>query len=364
VADDRIAVFHAQGTSYLFNLGGILIEMPSEGPLLVNGELGRQVTVAGIDGRNATWDLTPPNDPFPWMLDPAIFDAKKVAYSASLAPGNVSIDTGINELKKLMSKLKPGQPFCLVGYSQGAGVCSEAWRHGLQPGSSGWAAQYRDQFLGGCMFGNPRRALNHRGEVGGTWSGSWDVPGSNSGGHGVFPTTDAAFPRLTSCEGYWVELTAPDDIFSSVGDSTKGVYFSEASDDLLMVGRGGVLGFLAGLGPKLDAANEAMFGDDAVGKQLNYFLDADDNYFHVGGNGHMAYAFMPPPNSDGSYNETITVIGGHTYRKAVGDTMYQTALKYLTGLAAQYAVSGSVLPPTPTAPSAAGWSTTLIPPAA
>ena len=67
----------------------------------------------------------------------------------------------------------------------------------------------------------------------------------------------------------------------------------------------------------------------------------------LGGNGHTTYPFVPPFGDPDN-----------------GLTAYQIALKFLTAKANEYATAPILLPSTPTSTTSAGWSTTLVPPAA
>lgn len=361
----KVALFHAQGTSYTTNYLGLTIpslDSLGKGPLLVNGSPG-VASISGVGGFNATWDFSPPADPFVSLFDPQVWDAKKVPYPASLFPGGLSITDGVNSLVSMITSMPAGQKFCLAGYSQGAAVCSMAYRMGLQPGTTGVLEPYRSQFLGATTFGNPMRAENHRGAVGGTWSGCWDNPGSTTGGHGCFPLTNTSFPRMSTAEDKWVDFVGYNDPVTATGNSTNAVLFSEATDDLMELTRGGIISLLSQIIPKAQATAQAM----AFSAIEHHIVDARGNYFTLGGGGHTAYSVLPPPNnSDGSYAVTTQVINGVTYSKAAADTMYQVAVKYLNSLAAPYVTASAALPSTPTTTlaSAAGWSTSLLSPSA
>lgn len=362
---NKIAFFYAQGTSYAFNWFGITIPPSTAGgSLLVSGIPG-YATVAGILGKTALWDCGPPSDPFPFLLDQNIFESKRVDYSASFFPPSASINHGVTKMIELIGKLPAGQKFAIGGYSQGAAVCSQVYKNGLLPGTTGPLESFRSRFIGAVCFGNPMRATNHRGAVGGTWSGAWDDPGSDLGGHGIFPLTGAPMTsngtlnRLTFAEDKWIELIGVDDVFACVGETTTGQLAVQAATDIMNLGRGGILSFLQSAIPKAEALGAGL----QIGAIDNFFVDAIGKTFKVGGNGHTHCGFLPPPNSDGSYNETTVTVNGVAHRKAEAPTMYQVGLDYLTTLAKEYSVAPILLPTQPTTPANAGWSTTLVPPA-
>ena len=365
---------------------------------------------AGLNGQNYPFDGEVFNDPFPTMLNPNVWDARRVRYAASsltfLSGGGAivggmgaSINDGVTKVIAQINALPVGQPFALGGYSQGAAVMSEVYNQ-IRNGS---LTSRASSFLGGVMFGNPRRQVNHRGEIGGTWSGSWDISGSNSGGHGCFPST-GQWARLSACDPLkWIEFTAPNDIISSTGDSAKGQNWTRGSDALL-----GLLSsqyadnilfqavlqsvFPAFKGDIVNAVVEAF----SVGNAVNYFMDVLGGYGPQPGSGHTTYPFLPPPNNTTGIQPSISVPVTTTYTtegstssttnttvrrpvsrrgrvpitfpaqtytltqnylKPDGQTCYQLALAWLEAKAAAYAVSPILLPTT-----SVGWSTTLVPP--
>jgi hypothetical protein len=212
--------------------------------------------------------------------------------------------------------------------------------------SGGELYDWASGFLGGVCFGNPRRQINYRGEVGGTWSGAWDNPGSITGGHGSFPTT-GNYARLTSCEPTkWIEFTAPNDIFAATGDSATGQYWTQGNDVLLQMLASQYTGQLVtaalaqAIGittPMYAAISQAM----TLGGHQNNFIDAAQQQYTIGGYGHTSYPFVPPESEPNP-----------------GPTSYQIALKWLTDKANAWATAPISLPAT-----GIGWSTTLKPPA-
>lgn len=368
---DKVAAFYCHGTAYLLNLFevGFSIDLSlkikwGNQPTVDNGTFA---TVAGINGRTALTDNSPQGDPFPALLDPDIFEVFKPGYRAMAYPMGLSIGEGVANTIAMINNLTPGRPFVLGGWSQGAAVAAGVYLSGLKPGTTGPLESRRSSFLGYTGFGSPRRALNHRGEVGGTWSGAWDVPGSNTGGHGSFPAT-GPHKRLSDCEGKWVEFVNPGDMFSAVGNTTLGAGWTAANEIFLSLPLSLIVGSLItsgaagaiGLDGSMFDGTVAAFG---LGAATN-IIDAAGNAFSPPGGGHVMYSFLPPPDNSGNYPSIPEVRDGVTYHKPLGDTAFQTALKFLTSKANEYAVSPSVLPTTPTSTSTAGWTTTLIPPAA
>lgn len=352
----KIPFFYCQGTSwpfnFLFDLGYFDAPLLSGGPPSTYSRV-----IRGLNGTTVRWDCSPPNDPFPYMLDQTIFDSYRVRYPASMFPIAQSVESGVARVTAAIKNIPSGVPFGLGGYSQGALVMSQVAKKGLLPGTSGELSAWQGQFMAGIMFGNPCRATNHRGEIGGTYSGSYDVPGSTSGGHGIMPAT-GQYARLTSAPAHWIEFAHKDDVATCVGDSALGTGVSAIADALFSITGTprsifgfNILGFIANLGNLLPAACKLI---EVAGHNLTH-IDATGTYFSdLGGNGHTAYALMPPTGNDGVND--LTGFGGMT--------SFQLGLKYLTDKAGQFGASPTVLPTNPIvqAPSATGWSTNLSAP--
>jgi len=321
--------------------------------------------VPGLNGFSLPWDNFPGRDPFPRLLDDNIWDAVFVNYPANqIAMGN-SIDDGVTEIKRHLDDMPVGTPWALAGFSQGAGVCSSI----LVEAQSGSLTAHYPSFLGGVMFGNPRRKQDYRGPVGGTWSGAWDVPGSTTGGGGSFPDS-GPWARLTNPPDTWVEFAAPLDIFTSTGTSAIGSAWRQANDIFLNIFQPNVAAALLNLPTVADAVIQAMFD---VGQVENLIVDALGLPWRIGGNGHTIYPYLPPPAANGVIPTTTITVNGETYRAPVGDTCYQIALKYLNTLAGEWSTTPIVVPePAPIEPAwsptltvastvqTAAWSTTLV----
>lgn len=337
--------FYAHGTAYTFGLGF----EKALGQLL---PAGKSYLVSGLNGVQKPWNLAVPRDPFPDLVNQDLYEVVRINYPAATLAMGVSIDNGATTVINKINALPAGTPFALGGYSQGAAVMSSVLRE-LQTGSL--TSRY-SQLLGGVMFGNPRRKVNYRGPIGGTWSGRWDVSGSNTGGHGSFPTT-GSYPRLTNPPDTWVEFAAPGDIFTAVGDSPKGISWTAANDVFLGLTQSNALNyFRTGMVDDILAATIEAF---SFGGVVNYIVDAIGALFDYGGGGHTIYPFLPPPNADGSYNTTTVPSGGFNHLAPVGKTCYQLALEYLEGLANNWSVVPLIVPPK--VETVTGWQTTLTP---
>lgn len=380
---NQCAFLYACGTGFIFNdVNGISIDLGGrirwQGNLLF-GSPGDSGVIPGINGRSAVWDMTTPSaDPFPSLLDPAVWWPQTINYPASFIGGTgllglsmgASINYGVDKMIEAIQKLPAGMDFAIGGYSQGAAVASSVYLAGLQDGTTGPLEAYRSRFLGGVCFGNPRRQRDFLG-VHGTWSGGWDVPGSNSGGGGAFPAT-GQWRRLTNCDpDEWLEFTAPDDIFSSVGTAALGTGFTAAIDVFLDLTKSNIIAYLLGglVGDALAGFDAAMGAENAIGKRLSYMVEGTGRTFSVGGAGHTTYPLLPPCDTDGTWTNSTTTVtpgDGQTYRKAAAghDSCYQLGLKWLEAKAAARATAPIVLPATPQTTATTGWSSTLIPPAA
>ena len=240
------------------------------------------------------------NDPFWLMLDNQDWDARKIAYPASIWPMNASIATGVALTKAAINALPSGTPFCLGGYSQGAAVMSDVY-DALRTGDM---TSKLSQFKGGVMFGNPRRQQNFL-APGLTWSGAAGQAGTTTGGSGIFPT------RLASCEaGKWLEFVNYNEVITSIGTDAAGA------------GLRSLVGFLTGLSDPITAIQGALTTDWTAGLNLAGL---------VGSLGHMAYPTSAPMTS-------LTAVTGTK-------TSYELALDFLATVATA-ASAGPILPAT------------------
>lgn len=331
----RPAFFYATGTSYLINVleTGFSVDMALR---IGSGGVApgnySYATIDGLNGQAAVWDLTPPNDPFPALLNPDKWEAVKIPYPAVAFPMGASINYGISQTISHINRLPRGRPFALGGMSQGAAVMSGVYNE-LRYGS---LTSRLSDFLGATVFGNPRRQQNWRGPIGGAWSGAWDVPASYSGGHGSFPAS-GPWARLSNCGDEWVDFVMPDDIFAATGDSDIGTHWVEGNNGFLDLGVDDILAYFAnGMAQQIINAVGAAFN---LAGTVNNFLDAVGKPVEIGGAGHTAYAFLPPVDVETT------------------KTSYQLALEHLDSLADEWATA-----PVALASTATGWSTTLLPP--
>lgn len=291
--------------------------------------------VAGLNGRTVN---SLQGDPFPALIDPNLFEVYNVEYPALGFPMKLSILAGINKLVALINRLPAGQKFMIGGTSQGAAVAGSVMRMILQTGEQSHKAA---DFLGGVCFGSPIRQTNYRGEVGGSWSGCWDEPTFNTGGHGCFPAS-GPIPRLSNCDPTrWIEFAEIDDVITSTGDSPKGQAWVSALNGFLNLTDIGAV--LNAIGPSFWAVQSAI---ETFGKSLDY-VDATGVRFSSVGNGHLAYSNRPPPGDPDN-----------------GLTSVQIALKWLNSKALQYATSPILMQSSPsgTSSTTAGWTTSLTAP--
>lgn len=369
----KISFFYANGTAYLVNLIELGFSVTNAGIVRIGDKTVNPVsskgyaTISGLNGKTVTWTGGPENDPFPFLLDPDIWEPVKISYPASVLGIGASVDYGVTQTVKAIKALPPGTPFAIGGYSQGAAVMSGVYNE--IKSTTGGLYSRRNEFLGGVCFGNPRRQTNYRGEIGGTWSGYWDDPNkgtvnaATTGGHGSFPAT-GPYARLTNADPTkWIEFTAPDDIFSSTGDTATGLSWTTGNEVLLGKAPPQIAGqfltsALAGIFGLTNATWTAVVKAFTLGGLENLFLDAIGQVFGIAGAGHTTYPFLGPPTNTGTFSTTTSVVNGKTYLKPTGDTCYQQALKWLDGKATAWATAPIVL-----STSATGWSTTLVPPA-
>lgn len=333
----KVKCFYAHGTAWAFHWVEIGLRVDqSFGNVYVGAQQPSSKTastVLGLNGRSAQWDLAPHNDPFAALLDPDKFEAVRIPYPAAMFPMNASINAGVQTVIDGINALPAGQPFVLGGYSQGAAVMSTVYNE-IRYGS---LTSRASMFLGGVMFGNPRRQINHRGAVGGSWSGLWYDELATTGGRGSFPAT-GDYALLTNCDDEWVEFAYPGDVFTCNGTATVGQNWSAANGVATSLDVGDIITYVTtGAAPGIvDAINQAF----TKGGEVLTTTDGSGAEVNVTGSGHVAYPFLPP------------------YGVATTDSCYQVALRFLDGLADDWATAPVLRPP-----SDAGWSTTLLPPA-
>jgi hypothetical protein len=151
-------------------------------------------------------------------LDPTLFRWVPVPYPGDLYPLGASISAGVSSLVNLINSF-PG-PFVMVGYSQGSSVVSDVYD--LIRGDQ--LQSRRADFLGGVVFGNPRRQAGH------TFPG-----GPPALGHGI-----DAQNLLVNSETLWYDFTVPGDTTCTTDDSQAGRWDTEVFN-LLVSNYTGVL---------------------------------------------------------------------------------------------------------------------------
>ena len=359
MSDTRPVFFYSTGTAFtptvVFEDGKLRVDY-----IGIGADDTNVVTVAGLNGKTAPFTGGVTNDPFPVLLNSDLWESVKVPYLASAFPMSNSIQGGVDWIINYVNNImEAGRPWGVGGTSQGAAVASQIYKQ-VQSGTA-FSTARKNAFLTGVCFGNPMRQTNFTNPWS-SYSGAFDNPGSTTGGHGSFP----ASYRLTNCnQNNWIEFTNPAEPISGVGDTPLGSWW-QASNGAFLVqtivtpGAPGSFAFnfatfLLGVGTSLLSLGLPFFPNyiDEIAKITNPgfagytgpgpITDAIGKVFQLPGGGHVIYATNKPFGYSGT------------------ETAYQLALGYLEGIAKQYAVSSSVLPP---ASSVAGWSTTLRAPAA
>lgn len=348
----RIPFYYCHGSAYFFRILNVPLGIDLNFRATGGGD--RWYEVAGLNGQTYGWSGFPGEDPFPDMLDSTVWEPVRITYPAAFFPMSLSIDQGRDAVLAKINALPAGTPFALGGYSQGAAVMVHVW-NALSPAR-------RADMLGATMFGNPRRTVNWRGPVGGTWSGAMYQPGTTGGG-GSFPAT-GPYARMVNPPANWADFAAPNDPITSVNSAI----WNNLNNDLLTLSVADAAQFLGllveslllaplGIPPSdlAQALEDYFLGP--IPNQLNYFVDGANNLIEYAGNGHTTYPFLPPPNADGTFTTTSVVSGGNTYLKPAAPTAYQVALAYLEGLAGRWSNTPVIVPEQP--PSTPAWGTQL-----
>lgn len=258
--------------------------------------------VAGLNGNNFLWQGGVEYDPFPDLLDSSLWTVQRVSYPSAI--GLVaSIKQGVEATAARIASMPSNTPFALGGWGQGGGVAHRVYEQVL----NGYLADRRHQLRAVVTFGSPVREVNHSY---GSWSGSFDVFGSSTGGHGVLD------PQIVGSESLAFDFVMPTDVFSACGDGQVGSWFSELAADVgerpLQAAADRVAGRVSGkLDQVLAASGTASWTDPYTGQSKT-----------SPAGGSFLYAFKPPPNSDGVIPSS-------------GDTCYQVAAKYLNRVGAQ-----------------------------
>lgn len=338
----RPVFLYANGTANMLQLWDIGFNLTLPGTATVDPNPPPAVEVKGLNGKTAAWVGSPSSDPFPSLLDPDLWDSRKIGYPAAAFPMSTSIGVGVTKMVNAINSTPRGTKFALGGYSQGAAVASRVFKIMVQDDAYGRAGD----FLGGVTFGNPDRQLNHTNPHS-SWSGAWDIPGSSTGGHGAFPAAN----RMVSAPSNWWDFVHEGEVVGATGDSAKGTTWINAAGYVAnndLTGLANILGllddvvadFFGIVTPDAAAIKEAL----GVASQSQVFPGANGTSITLSGAGHVAYPFLPPTGYGGS------------------ETSYQLALSYLEGLAKDVLTAPVVLPSLPSNRAQAGWATYLVAP--
>ena len=315
----RPVFYYACGTTYMFKLFDIpLVNMFPEGDV--------DVVIQALNGMTVLWKggaLV--NDPFPLMLDPTLWEYRRIPYPASALDMGDSIYIGRDwVINDILTNTAPGTSIALGGYSQGA-ACAGAIYDSFRQGA---LADHRHRLKAMVTFGSPVRETNHTYPGSSGYSGAFDIPNSTRGSHGCFPK------RLQNTEDFVWDFTMPNEQISGVGDSNEGLSFVREAGLLLF---GNILGAGLALADLLLSSLIGLFTPGA-GIIAKLIATADIT-------GHTKYPYFPPPNADGSIPPT-------------GDTCYQIAAKYLNQVGQQIYDQVNPSLPNPANPPVYSWSTT------
>lgn len=301
--------YYANGTNFISNLFGEQFQP-------VSSPGGPTFNIRGLNGQFFEWDGYILSDPFPKLLDPALWDYDRVQYPASTISMNLSIQVGVEYIVQKILDTPVGTPFAVGGYSQGAAVA-----HRLVGETRAGRLMNRRQDLRACVtFGAPSRETNHTWVGSSGWSGADDVPNSTRGGHGTFPPLF----RMQNTEDLVWDFVMPNEPITSVGDS----FFGKLLQNFV----GGSLNTFFNLIPTLLGVIPFLLYSAAVAvpppgvaknpadaTQWAYTDPVTSTVRYFAGGGHTMYPFFPPPAADGSI-------------PASGDTSYQIAARYLNSV--------------------------------
>ena len=317
--------YYATGTNYAANFFGIPL-----GPITTSSGVDRYVL--GVNGEIYTW--TGGNidfDPFPLLLDTALWRYQRVTYPASGLDIGGSIQAGVNYTINQI-KNQPG-PFALGGYSQGASVAMGVYDSLRQ----GELVSRRADLRAIVTFGSPNREAGHTWRDSSGYSGAFEIPGSTRGSHGLFPN------RVQGTEGFVWDFVMPNDVITSVGDSQQGQLWTTAAG--FLISNNLALAAASFLGVLGSIAAAAVLEPRGITNLIDVLTGET---FSMPGGGHTLYPFLPPPNSDGSIPTS-------------GDTCYQIAAKYLNTVGQQIYDQTNPTVPTPTTRPSYQWFSSLTP---
>lgn len=343
--------YYACGTNYLWNTPPIVI--PMAGSSTIN--------IKGLDGKTFSWEGGIPNDPFPLLLEPTLWNYERVQYPDQAILMGVSIEVGVDYIISRITQTPVGTPFAVGGYSQGAAVASRIYNECRQ----GRLADRRADLRAVVTFGNLMREKGHTFPGSSGYSGACDVTGDTRNGHGAFPTWDSddlfglltspfiqRFARLQNTEDLVWDFTMPNEVASGMGSSTADSLTAQrilgdvlrinplnliaSLTSVIISGQIAILGQWAAAPPGVLQDQNTVGVVDAVTGEVQYWS----------GGGHIMYPFYPPPNSDGSIPTS-------------GDTCYQLAAKYLNTVGARIFDEQNPIVVAPTSRAALSWFTSL-----
>ena len=167
-------------------------------------------TVFVVDGSQDLIDWTTgavaplPDNPLigttlPALLNSTTCTVQPISYPNTF-PIADALNVGANNLAVAIANCV-GQ-FILVGYSQGAAICSMA----LKQMQNGGLVNQAPNCIGAVMFGNPARQM-----------GAIAPVQSDPGGHGIWSAN-----LVTATPAYWYEFALPGDIVADVPNSAYG----------------------------------------------------------------------------------------------------------------------------------------------
>lgn len=294
----------------------------------------QSVNVKGLDGKTVVFDTgTAGYDPFAQLLSPELWQYKNVPYPASALFMGPSVELGVRWVIDEIKKSPIGTPFALGGYSQGAAVMSRVYNECRQ----GELRDRRADLRAVVTFGNPMREQGHSFPSSSGYSGSCDIPGDTTTGHGTFPRWEQndffglltnpyiqRFSRLHNTEDLFWDFTMPNEVISGVGDSGDGMFLQQfTANGLRPIPLFALFDIAKAMGELWNRFGVAPAGVPQNELRHIQVVDAISGATgYLAGGGHAMYPFYPPPNADGSIPTS-------------GDTCYQLAAKYLNDVGAR-----------------------------
>jgi len=238
------------------------------------------------------------------LLDPTVYDVQQVVWPISGFPVWSAIQEGAEALTSAI--LNGSGQFVLVGYSQGAAVCSQVL-NSLQAGD---LKPQNPRLLAGTMFGNPCR---QQGSV---------APGQRDpGGHGILSSY-----LVADTPSFWWEFANGGDAATSIRDDALGSAIQLMANSVFSGYNGGDLGSWF---DNISAALGSQIGNTSLVPELSTFLQImagleSDVALLPGLESHAQYETEPPYES--AQNLTSVQLAAN-YLNSVGGT-WQSAYQY------------------------------------